>query len=248
MLQDFNSHSAWHPAVGESRIERNEPSDQVGCVRNFFLKDGNHIREQLLALSDRDYISTYCILDATLPMRNYVATVQLKRVTDGDRTFWHWESTSTCRKAVSGSSSSSLAAECTRRGSMRSPSTSGTARAAFVSSLFFDGRRAARRRRDRLRRPEVLQFRRLNSPEGEVLIRQIAVGVHRRLHPQRPVPHDRAARADRMEGGGRSSREPLDPLRAGRSGGVCVHAARCLRHDASAGRRSARPASRLRRR
>src|ERR671915_260437 len=30
---------------------------------------------------------------ASLPMRNYVATVQLKRVTDGDRTFWHWEST-----------------------------------------------------------------------------------------------------------------------------------------------------------
>jgi hypothetical protein len=93
VLRDFNSHSAWHPAVGESRIERNEPSDQVGCVRNFFLKDGNHIREQLLALSDRDFISTYCILDATLPMRSYVATVQLKRVTDGERTFWHWEST-----------------------------------------------------------------------------------------------------------------------------------------------------------
>jgi NADPH:quinone reductase-like Zn-dependent oxidoreductase len=93
VLRDFNSHSAWHPAVGESRIERNEAADQVGCVRNFFLKDGNHIREQLLALSDRDYISTYCILDATLPMRNYVATVQLKTITDGDRTFWHWEST-----------------------------------------------------------------------------------------------------------------------------------------------------------
>jgi NADPH2:quinone reductase len=93
VLRDFNSHSAWHPAVGESRIENGEPADQVGCVRNFNLKDGNHIREQLLALSDRDYISTYCILDATLPMRDYVATVQLKRVTDGDRTFWHWEST-----------------------------------------------------------------------------------------------------------------------------------------------------------
>ena len=26
-------------------------------------------------------------------MRRYVATVQLKRVTDGERTFWHWEST-----------------------------------------------------------------------------------------------------------------------------------------------------------
>jgi len=93
VLRDFNSHSAWHPAVGPSRIENGEPADQVGCIRNFTLKDGNHIREQLLALSDREHISTYCILDATLPMRNYVATVRLKKVTDGDRTFWHWEST-----------------------------------------------------------------------------------------------------------------------------------------------------------
>jgi NADPH2:quinone reductase len=92
-LRDFNSHTAWHPVVAESAIENDEPSDQVGCVRNFTLKDGNHIREQLLALSDNDYISTYCILDATLPMQRYVATVQLKRVTDGDRTFWHWQST-----------------------------------------------------------------------------------------------------------------------------------------------------------
>src|SRR5512145_2632332 len=93
VLRDFNSHSAWHPAVGPSAIERDEPSDQIGCVRDFTLRDGNHIREQLLALSDRDHVFTYCILDATLPMRNYVATVQLKRVTDGHRTFWHWEST-----------------------------------------------------------------------------------------------------------------------------------------------------------
>src|SRR5438093_9991776 len=78
VLRDFNSHSAWHPAVGPSAIENGEPPDQVGCVRNFTLKDGNQIREQLLALSDRDYVSTYCIFDATLPMRNYVATVQLK--------------------------------------------------------------------------------------------------------------------------------------------------------------------------
>jgi len=93
VLRDFNSHSLWHPAVGESRIENGEAPDQVGCVRSFFLKDGNHIREQLLALSDRDYVSTYCILDATLPMKDYVAIVQLKNITDGNRTFWHWEST-----------------------------------------------------------------------------------------------------------------------------------------------------------
>jgi NADPH2:quinone reductase len=93
ILRDFNSHTAWHPVVAESRIERGEPSDQVGCVRSFTLRDGNHIREQLLTLSDRDHVSTYCILDATLPMRRYVATLQLKRVTDGERTFWHWQST-----------------------------------------------------------------------------------------------------------------------------------------------------------
>ena len=93
VLRDFNSHDAWHPVVAESEIENGEPSDQVGCVRNFTLKDGNRIREQLLALSDDEHVSTYCILDATLPMQRYVATVRLKRVTDGDRTFWHWEST-----------------------------------------------------------------------------------------------------------------------------------------------------------
>jgi len=93
VLRDFNSHAAWHPIVGESAIEHGESADQVGCVRNFTLKDGNHLREQLLGLSDDDHISTYCILDGTLPMRRYVATVQLKRVTDGDRTFWHWQST-----------------------------------------------------------------------------------------------------------------------------------------------------------
>lgn len=93
ILRDFNSHWAWHPAVGDSRIENGERADQVGCVRNFFLKDGAHIREQLLSLSDRDHISTYCILDATVPLKRYVATLQLKRVTDGNRTFWHWQST-----------------------------------------------------------------------------------------------------------------------------------------------------------
>jgi NADPH:quinone reductase-like Zn-dependent oxidoreductase len=93
VLRDFNSHTAWHPVVAESEIENGEPSDQVGCVRRFTLRDGNRIREQLLALSDRDHISTYCILDASVPLRRYVATLQLKRVTDGERTFWHWQST-----------------------------------------------------------------------------------------------------------------------------------------------------------
>ena len=93
VLRDFNSHDRWHPAVEASRIEGGERSDQVGCVRNFTLKDGNHIREQLLTLSEREHKSTYCIVEATVPLQRYVATVTLKPVTDGQRTFWHWEST-----------------------------------------------------------------------------------------------------------------------------------------------------------
>src|SRR4029077_387405 len=88
-----NSHDQWHSAVDASRIEGNERSDQVGCVRSFTLKDGNRIREQLLTLDDTEYRSTYCIVEATLPLQRYVATVTLKPVTDGNRTFWHWEST-----------------------------------------------------------------------------------------------------------------------------------------------------------
>lgn len=92
VLRDFNSHDQWHDVVAASRIEGGESSAQVGCVRSFSLKDGNRIREQLIGLSDTEYKSTYCILDATVPLQRYVATVTLKPVTDGDRTFWHWES------------------------------------------------------------------------------------------------------------------------------------------------------------
>ncbi|HVR53704.1 MAG TPA: SRPBCC family protein [Pseudorhodoferax sp.] len=92
VLRDFNSHDQWHEVVDQSRIEGAERSDQVGCVRSFSLQDGHRIREQLLTLDDRQYKSTYCIVEATVPLLRYVATVTLKPVTDGNRTFWHWES------------------------------------------------------------------------------------------------------------------------------------------------------------
>jgi NADPH2:quinone reductase len=93
VLRDFNSHDQWHTVVDTSRIEGDERSDRVGCVRSFTLKDGHRIREQLLALDDREHKSTYCIVEATVPLKRYVATVTLKPVTDGQRTFWYWEST-----------------------------------------------------------------------------------------------------------------------------------------------------------
>ena len=93
VLRDFNSHEAWHDVVDKSRIEGGRASSQVGSVRAFTLKDGNFIREQLLTLDDREHRSTYCIVEATVPLQRYVASITLKPVTDGNRTFWHWEST-----------------------------------------------------------------------------------------------------------------------------------------------------------
>ncbi|MEI8266313.1 MAG: SRPBCC family protein [Betaproteobacteria bacterium] len=93
VLRDFNSHDQWHAVVDESRIEAGQSSSQLGCVRAFRLKDGNFIREQLLTLDDVQHKSTYCIVESTVPLQRYVATVTLKPVTDGQRTFWHWEST-----------------------------------------------------------------------------------------------------------------------------------------------------------
>ena len=92
LLRDFNSHEAWHPAVAASRIEAGVPGDAVGSLRAFRLADGSMLREQLIALSDRDHELTYCLLEAPIPLVDYVASMRLRRVTDSDRTFLIWES------------------------------------------------------------------------------------------------------------------------------------------------------------
>jgi NADPH:quinone reductase-like Zn-dependent oxidoreductase len=92
ILRDFNGHDRWHPAVATSAIEDGLPVDAVGAVRRFRLADGAELREQLLALSDDAHTFSYCILEAPLPLMGYVATVRLKPVTDGNRTFWEWRS------------------------------------------------------------------------------------------------------------------------------------------------------------
>ena len=96
VLRDFNSHHLWHDVVAESRIEGDERSDQVGCVRSFSLKDGNRIREQLLTLSDYDYSCVYEILESPMGVEDYVATLKLTPVTDGARCFAEWSAEFDC--------------------------------------------------------------------------------------------------------------------------------------------------------
>lgn len=96
VIRDFNGLPDWHPAIANSRIEGGAPADQVGCVRAFSLKDGGFIREQLLGLSDYDYSCMYAILESPMGVANYIATLKLTPITDGERTFAEWSAEFDC--------------------------------------------------------------------------------------------------------------------------------------------------------
>jgi hypothetical protein len=95
-VRDFNALPRWVPAVRESRIENGEPADKVGCVRDFHLQNGDHLRERLLGLSDYDMFCTYSILESPMPLTDYIATLRLTPVTDGDKTFAEWTAEFEC--------------------------------------------------------------------------------------------------------------------------------------------------------
>ena len=95
-LRDFNGLANWHPLIELSRIEKGHPADKVGCVRNFQLKDGARMREKLLSLSDYDYSCTYTILDSPMDLSDYIATLRLLPVTEGNRCFIEWSADFDC--------------------------------------------------------------------------------------------------------------------------------------------------------
>jgi len=118
-VRDFNGLPNWHPAIAESRIEGGEPADKIGCVRDFRLRNGDRIREKLLGLSDYDMFCTYSILESPMGVENYVATLRLTPVTDGDQTFLNGPPSSTARPSGKPSSSAISAAACSRAASTR---------------------------------------------------------------------------------------------------------------------------------
>lgn len=99
IVRDFNGLPRWMPIVADSRIEGGQPSDKVGCIRNFSLRNGGNIREQLLSLSDYEYTCSYAILESPMGVENYTATLKLMPITDGDRTFAEWTAEFDCEPA-----------------------------------------------------------------------------------------------------------------------------------------------------
>jgi len=99
-VRDFNALPRWHPRIRESRIENGEPSDKIGCVRDFRLQNGDRLREKLLGLSDYDMFCTYSILESPMPLTDYMATLRLTPVSDGNRTFIEWTAEFECAPDV----------------------------------------------------------------------------------------------------------------------------------------------------
>lgn len=99
VVRDFNALPVWTPFVADSRIEGGGPSDRVGCVRQFSLREGGTIRERLLALDDAGHSCRYAILEAPMAVRDYTARLALLRVSDGERCFAEWSAAFDCAEA-----------------------------------------------------------------------------------------------------------------------------------------------------
>jgi hypothetical protein len=96
-IRDFNGLADWHSGlVSTSEIEDGRAGDQVGSVRSFTLADGTHLRERLLSHSDAERSYSYNFEKTPFDVDNYHATIRVKPVTDGNRSFVEWWTTFDC--------------------------------------------------------------------------------------------------------------------------------------------------------
>ena len=96
LMRDFNGLPAWHPMIRHSLIEGGGAPDGVGCIRAIHTQGGDLVRERLLELSDHRHRVVYSILESHMGVSDYVATMRLRRVTDGDTCFAEWSSQFNC--------------------------------------------------------------------------------------------------------------------------------------------------------
>lgn len=90
VVRGFNDLPKWHPDIADSKIEDDINPYTIGCVRNFNLEDGENIRETLLAFSDLDMAFSYDMLTTGLGLFDYISTMELRPITDGNRTYIQW--------------------------------------------------------------------------------------------------------------------------------------------------------------
>jgi mxaD protein len=90
LLGAFDALDVWLPPVRASS-SRGQPT-QPGAVRVLDLGNGAAVTEELLAYSDADRCYRYAFVSSPLPVKHYVATIELVAAT-GNRTLVRWSST-----------------------------------------------------------------------------------------------------------------------------------------------------------
>jgi hypothetical protein len=98
-IRDFGSLWVWHSGlIARGEIEGGKSGDQVGSIRSFYLHDDTHIREALVAHSDGDRSYTYDFQKTPFDVDNYLATIRVTPVTDGNTSFVEWYTTFDCNR------------------------------------------------------------------------------------------------------------------------------------------------------
>jgi len=91
IISDFNALPKWHPAITDSFIEPGKANGELGCIRNFNLKNnGGNIREELIILDDKKFLVKYKILNSPMLLSNYEAILKLEHL-DSEKTKIIWE-------------------------------------------------------------------------------------------------------------------------------------------------------------
>jgi hypothetical protein len=96
VLRDFGNYDIWVDGVDASGIEDGRAGDAVGAIR-FARMGETHIRQRLLAHSDRERSYTYAFCEPyRFAVRNFVATIKITPVIDRNRAFAEWWTTFDC--------------------------------------------------------------------------------------------------------------------------------------------------------
>ena len=90
LVGEFNSLDVWLPPVLGSTFTGS--ATQPGAVRLLDLGNNASVTEKLLAYSGERHSYSYAFLKSPLPVKNYVATIELSTTADG-KTLMKWHST-----------------------------------------------------------------------------------------------------------------------------------------------------------
>ena len=90
IIRGFNSLPKWHPYVNTSSLIEGSCEASVGAVRKFEQTDGSVVVERLLGLDDLNYSIKYRLLEAPIPVENYIASIDLIPVPSLNKTIISW--------------------------------------------------------------------------------------------------------------------------------------------------------------